>query len=51
MSRARQLGALTLAFLAGIGLATALGAVNLGVALGIGQLLFAAALVAVLLVI
>jgi hypothetical protein len=45
----RQLALLALAFLAGIALATALGAVNLGVALGVGQLCFAAALVAVLL--
>lgn len=50
MSRARQLGVLALAFLAGVGLATAFGAANLGVALGIGQLFFAAALVAVLLI-
>jgi hypothetical protein len=49
MSRPAQLAVLALAFLAGIGLATALGAVSLGVALGVGQLFFAAALVAVLL--
>lgn len=50
MSRGRQLGVLVLAFLAGVGLATVLGAVNLGVAFGVGQLFFAAALVAVLLI-
>jgi hypothetical protein len=50
MSRQRQLAILALAFLAGVGLATAFGAVNLGVALGIGQIFFAAALVAVLLI-
>lgn len=49
MSRPTQLAVIALAFLAGIGLATAFGAVNLGVALGVGQLFFAAALVAVLL--
>ena len=37
------------AFAAGVGLGEALGAVNLGVALGIGQLCFAAALVWLLL--
>jgi hypothetical protein len=49
MSRGRQPGVLALAFLAGVGLATVLGAANLGVAFGVGQLFFAAALVAVLL--
>jgi hypothetical protein len=49
MSPARQLGVLALAFLAGIGLAALLGAASLGIAAGIGQLVFAAALVAVLL--
>ena len=46
---ARQLAILAAAFAAGVGLAEALGAVNLGVAFGIGQLTFAAALVWVLL--
>lgn len=45
----RQLLLLAAAFLAGIGIATLLGAVNLGVAMGVGQLTFAAALVWVLL--
>jgi hypothetical protein len=44
----RQLLFLGAAFLAGIGIATVLGAVNLGVAMGVGQLTFAAALVWVL---
>lgn len=42
---ARQLALLTGAFLGGAALAGALGAVNLGVALGVGQICFAAALV------
>ncbi len=46
---ARQLAILAAAFAAGVGLAEALGAVNLGVAFGVGQLTFAAALVWVLL--
>jgi hypothetical protein len=41
----RQLILLTLAFAVGVGLAELLGAANLGVALGVGQLTFAAALV------
>ena len=45
----RQLAILAAAFLVGVAAAEAFGAVNLGVALGIGQLCFAAALVAVLL--
>jgi len=45
----RGLLILALAFLAGTGLAEALGAINLGVALGVGQLAFAAALVWLLL--
>jgi hypothetical protein len=49
MSRPAQLAVLALVFLAGVGVATAFGAANLGVALGIGQLVFVAALVAVLL--
>lgn len=44
----RQLVILLVAFLGGVGIATLLGAVNLGVALGVGQLTFAAALVWVL---
>ena len=46
---ARQLAILAAAFAAGVGLAEAFGAVNLGVAFGIGQLTFTAALVWVLL--
>ena len=46
---ARQLLILLAAFGAGVALAEILGAVNLGVAFGIGQLSFAAALVWVLL--
>jgi hypothetical protein len=46
---ARQLLVLAAAFAAGVGLAEILGAVNLGVAFGIGQITFAAALVWVLL--
>lgn len=45
----RQLAILLLAFAAGAAVAELLGAANLGVALGIGQLCFAAALVWVLL--
>jgi hypothetical protein len=45
----RQLLILVAAFAAGAGLAGLLGAVNLGVAFGVGQLAFAAALVWVLL--
>jgi len=41
----RQLIILTLAFVAGTAVAELLGAANLGVALGVGQLSFAAALV------
>ena len=44
-----QLGILAAAFAAGVGVATILGAIDLGVALGVGQLFFAAALVWVLL--
>jgi len=46
---ARQLLILALAFGLGIAVATLLGAVNLGTALGVGQLAFVAALVWVLL--
>jgi hypothetical protein len=46
---ARQLLGLALAFALGGALAGALGAINLGVALGVGQLTFSAALVWVLL--
>jgi uncharacterized membrane protein (DUF485 family) len=45
----RQIFVLAAAFAAGVGLAELLGAVNLGVAFGIGQLTFAAALVWILL--
>jgi hypothetical protein len=45
----RQLGMLLAAFLLGTAIAGILGAVSLGVAMGIGQLCFAAALVWVLL--
>lgn len=45
----RQLLVLAVAFAAGVGLAEALGAINLGVAFGVGQLTFAAALVWMLL--
>jgi hypothetical protein len=45
----RQLLLLTLAFAGGAAVASLLGAVNLGTALGVGQLCFAAALVWVLL--
>jgi hypothetical protein len=44
----RQLLLLAAAFLAGTGIATLFGAVNLGTAMGVGQLTFAAALVWVL---
>jgi hypothetical protein len=46
---AGQLGILASAFLGGAAIAGALGAASLGVALGVGQLCFAAALVWVLL--
>ena len=45
----RQLLILAAAFAAGVGLSELLGAVNLGVAFGIGQIAFAAALVWILL--
>jgi hypothetical protein len=45
----RELGILLAAFALGAAVAGALGAVNLGVALGVGQVCFAAALVWVLL--
>lgn len=45
----RQLAILAAAFAAGTAVAGALGATNLGTALGIGQITFAAALVWVLL--
>ncbi len=44
----RQLPLLLLAFAGGTALAALLGAANLGIALGVGQLCFAAALVWVL---
>jgi hypothetical protein len=46
---ARQLALLASAFLIGVGVAELAGAANLGVALGIGQLCFVAALLWVLL--
>ncbi len=46
---ARQLAIMLGAFAAGTALAAALGAITFGVALGVGQLCFAAALVWVLL--
>jgi hypothetical protein len=46
---ARQLALTLAAFAGGAALAGALGAANLGVALGVGQIFFAAALVWVLL--
>jgi hypothetical protein len=46
---ARQAALLVLAFAGGAAIAGALGAVNLGVALGVGQVTFAAALVWLLL--
>ena len=49
MTFSRELVVLAVAFAAGVGLAEAFGAINLGVAFGVGQLTFAAALVAVLL--
>jgi hypothetical protein len=45
----RQLLLLLIAFAAGVAIATALGAINLGTALGVGQVCFAAMLVWVLL--
>lgn len=48
MSLSRQLAVLALAFAAGTAVALLLGAVNLGTALGAGQVAFAAALVWVL---
>lgn len=45
----RQLAIMLTAFLAGTAIAAALGAVSFGVALGVGQVCFAAALVWVLL--
>jgi hypothetical protein len=45
----RQLAILLAAFAAGTAVAGALGAINLGVAFGVGQISFAAALVWVLL--
>jgi hypothetical protein len=49
MTFPRELLMLAAAFAAGAALAGALGAINLGVALGVGQISFAAALVWVLL--
>jgi hypothetical protein len=46
---ARQTLILAAAFAAGVGFAELLGAVNLGVAFGVGQITFAAALVWILL--
>ncbi len=45
----RQLVILLLAFIAGTAVAALLGAINLGTALGVGQLTFAAVLVWILL--
>jgi hypothetical protein len=49
LSWVAQLGVLAAAFSVGVGVATLLGAIDLGVALGVGQLFFAAALAWVLL--
>jgi hypothetical protein len=49
MTFPRELVVLAAAFAAGVGLATLLGAINLGTAFGVGQLSFAAALVWILL--
>ncbi|HWM62371.1 MAG TPA: hypothetical protein VNP96_00090 [Solirubrobacterales bacterium] len=49
MTAGRQLTVMLVAFLAGTALASALGAASFGVALGIGQLCFAAAVVYLLL--
>ena len=49
MSRQLQLLTLAAAFFVGVFVALALGAINLGTALGVGQVTFAAALVYVLL--
>ena len=49
MTMARQLGIMLGAFAAGTAVAAALGAVSFGVALGVGQVFFAAAVVWVLL--
>jgi hypothetical protein len=49
MTFARELVVLALAFAAGAALAGLLGAINLGVAFGVGQISFAAALVWILL--
>lgn len=49
MRVSRQLSVLLAAFAGGVLLATILGAANLGIALGVGQLCFAATLVWVLL--
>ncbi len=49
MPRGRQLLFLLLAFAGGVLLAELLGAINLGTALGVGQLCFAAMLIWVLL--
>jgi hypothetical protein len=49
LSRTAQLAILGAAFATGVGVATIFGAINLGVAFGVGQLFFAAALVWVLL--
>jgi len=46
---ARQLLILLVAFALGVGVATLLGAINLGTAFGVGQLTFVAALVWILL--
>jgi hypothetical protein len=49
MTRSTQLTVLLVAFIGGTAFAAILGAVNLGVALGVGQVCFAAALAWVLL--
>lgn len=49
MNRSAQLGTLLAAFVGGAAIAGVLGAISLGVALGVGQVCFAAALAWVLL--
>ena len=49
MSPAVQLALLALAFATGVGVAELAGAANLGVAFGVGQIVFVLALVALLL--
>lgn len=49
MSNSRQLALLALAFVGGTAIAAALGAISFGIALGVGQVCFAAMLAFVLL--